>query len=194
MKVEYNKALESHCIEIRDSASATCITVEDAKKLRDGLTKAIEEAETPEPELTEFEREARYAIVKHLTTTVTDGRSTTASTVYIGDDTAKKLGKELLEIARQELAKECHGEVEDDALNKQLQIWFEKGKTQGRDEALKDLPRWKKATKRLNSDDTGETYFTLTKNGEMSPYYNGIVNEGEFYIALSDIEELPKED
>lgn len=57
-----------------------------------------------------------------------------------------------------------------------------------------EFPHWRKATERLDSDVTGECYFKLDKDGKTSPYYEGIIEPGEIYITLSDIESLPKED
>lgn len=79
-----------------------------------------------------------------------------------------------------EALKECNGAVGDDARNKQLEIWFEKGKTQGRDEALKDirkdLPTWHKVS--YNPD-------IAMIDEKRNLYYKG------YKIQLIDLEKLP---
>lgn len=53
---------------------------------------------TPDPELTKFEQEVRDCIVENLTS---HGREM-SSTVFIDDDTAKKMAAELLDLVRKE--------------------------------------------------------------------------------------------
>lgn len=63
----------------------------------------------------------------------------------------------------------------------------------GKEEALKDLPRWKKAKEYMKLG-PNDFVFTLDSDGKCSPYWDTEVEEGQFYITESDIENLPKED
>lgn len=81
---------------------------------------------TPEPELTEFEHEVRVCVTKNLTTHIKDGNGgEISSTVFIGDDTAKKMAAELLDLAKKELCKGCAANLE--------------GYIKGRQDALKEM-------------------------------------------------------
>lgn len=81
---------------------------------------------TPEPELTEFEQEVRVCVTKNLTTHIKDGNGgEMSSTVFIDDDTAKKMAAELLELAKKELCKGCAANLE--------------GYIKGRQDALKEM-------------------------------------------------------
>lgn len=63
---------------------------------------------TPEPELSEFEQEVRVCVTKNLTTHIKDGNGREmSSTVFIDDETAKKMAAELLELAKKEFCKDC---------------------------------------------------------------------------------------
>lgn len=86
---------------------------------------------------------------------------------------------ELLSIARKQLQPEIDAEIEK-AYKTADEVQYRKG----REEALKDLPRWKKVG--LN---TGQTTLVIGYTGEEDKLYrNGYV------ISLSDLEKLPKED
>lgn len=62
---------------------------------------------TSEPELTEFEQEVRECVTKNLTTHIKYGNGMEMSnTVFIDDDTVKKMATELLKLAREELVKQ----------------------------------------------------------------------------------------
>jgi len=62
---------------------------------------------TPEPELTEFEQGVRECVTKNLTTHIKDGNGREmSSTVFINDDTAKKIAAELLSLAREQFIKD----------------------------------------------------------------------------------------
>lgn len=81
---------------------------------------------TPEPELTEFEQEVRVCVTKNLTTHIKDGNGgEMSSTVFIDDDTAKKMAEELLELVKKVLCKGCAARLE--------------GYINGRDDALKEM-------------------------------------------------------
>lgn len=54
MKVRYNKGM-GYPVEISDGKTATCISLDTAKKLQASLLAVIEQAETPEEEMSEME-------------------------------------------------------------------------------------------------------------------------------------------
>lgn len=86
---------------------------------------------------------------------------------------------ELLSLARKQLQPEIDAEIEK-AYKNVDEVQYRKG----REEALKDLPRWKKVG--LN---TGQTTLVIGYIGEEDKLYrNGYV------ISLPDLEKLPKED
>lgn len=74
-----------------------------------------------------------------------------------------------------------------------LRSFYYRGLEDGKAEALKGLPRWKKAKENIEigSDDF---CFTLDNDGKMDPYWGIEVKKGQYYITESDIENLPKED
>ncbi|MBO4924461.1 MAG: hypothetical protein J5382_10125 [Bacteroidales bacterium] len=81
---------------------------------------------TPEPELSEFEQEVRVCVTKNLTTHIKDRNGMEiSSTVFIDDETAKKMAAELLELAKKELCKGCAANL--------------KGYIKGRKDALKEM-------------------------------------------------------
>lgn len=138
---------------------------------------------TPEPELTEYESNVRTCITENLTTHINDGNGTEmSSTVFIDDDTTKKLSSELLSIARKQLQPEIDAMLED-AYKTADEVQYRKG----REEALKDLPRWRKMGRM--------SYYSVAQfviNGrylEMNDTLNDV-----YEIALSDLAKLPKED
>lgn len=62
---------------------------------------------TPEPELTEFESNVRTCITENLTTHIKDRNGTEmSSTVFIDDDTTKKLASELLSLTYEQFIKD----------------------------------------------------------------------------------------
>ena len=136
---------------------------------------------TPEPELSEFEQEVRVCVTKNLTTHIKDGSGCEiSSTVFIDDDTAKKLAAELLEMARKELEKEEPSIIEARS--------YKSGLKQGKAEALKDLPRWRVADKPFY----GGVFIVRKEYGglvELSA--SGVVQEGSEYIVINDLEKLP---
>lgn len=133
---------------------------------------------TPEPELTDYEQSVRVCVVDNLTTHIKDGNgSEMSSTVFIGDETAKKMASELLELARKELIEEQY--TSDPRKTDLYKL--------GKEEALKDLPRWRKIGRGHNY--SSNTEFII--NGrylEMTDHLNDV-----FKVALSELEKLPKE-
>lgn len=92
----------------------------------------------------------------------------------------------LLDLARKELFKEqehCVIIPEDDYYE-QLASQYQKGQ----EDALKDLPKWKKATEHI---DIGRHVAIIEDDRVILSDY---VEEGEYYIALDDLKALPKEE
>lgn len=144
---------------------------------------------TPEPELSEFEQKVRVCVTKNLTTHIKDENGEMSSTVFIDDDTAKKMATELLAIAEREIvnrvAKECYKDdfcIEDT-------VKFNEGYKLGKEVALKDLPRWKKATEKERFN---ERMIVLVGNNNL--LCTNYAEDGEYYIPFSSLEKLPKED
>lgn len=128
---------------------------------------------TPEPELTEFEQEVSD-IVEYC-----KEHGENVASYY-----AKRHAKGLLSIARKQLQPEIDAEIEK-AYKTAYDVQYRKG----REEALKDLPRWRKI------GENGRNYSDSTQfviNGrylEMNDTLNDV-----YEIALSDLAKLPKED
>lgn len=148
--------------------------------------------------LTEFEK----AIYQYICSIVTacDGE-------VFGDKELKPIvkgiAKELLDLARKELEKDIeHSSVEFaksymedvnpsfEKVQESEELWkwkmsclrgINKAYTQGKQEALKDLPKWKK----VDSNPPKVQYNLQGKR---------LYKDGEYYIELSDLETLPKEE
>lgn len=124
---------------------------------------------TPEPELTSWQTFISGCLQKY-------GLLDCGA----ADRIAKECSAELLELARKELEPEVLERLEA-AYKNQDEVVYENGKRDGKAEALKDLPRWKKV-----GLDTGQTTLVVgyTKD-EDKLYRNGYV------ISLPDLEKLP---
>ena len=72
-------------------------------------------------------------------------------------------------------------------------VKFNEGYKLGKEVALKDLPRWKKAKEYIKLG-PNDFCFTLDSNGKTTPYWDTEIEKGQYYITESDIENLPKED
>ena len=131
---------------------------------------------TPEPELSEFEQEVRVCVTKNLTTHIKDGNGREmSSTVFIDDDTAKKLATELLNLARKELCEQIVDHTKEA---------YENGKA----EALKDLPRWRVTDKPIY----GGMYIVRKKyDGLVEHSVSMVVQEGDEYILFNELEKIP---
>lgn len=84
--------------------------------------------------------------------------------------------KQLLDLARKELQPEFDKEM-DKTLAETDKIVYQKGKQ----DALKDMPKWKKV-------DSNPAKFQYNLQGTR------LYKDGEYYIELSDLEALPKEE
>ena len=118
----------------------------------------------PEPELTEFEK-AVYKVANYISPLFSPKEF---------KEQVKVFATELLDLAKRELCES--GEVTD---------WYAKGKA----EALKDLPRWKKATGKERFNERMIVF--ICDNDLLCTNY---AEEGEYYISFSALEKLPKED
>ena len=87
---------------------------------------------------------------------------------------AKRSSKKLLDLARKEIEK-------DDS------DW-EDGYKQGKQDALKDLPKWKKATEHKDL----EKHIAVLEDGKV--LLSNYLEEGDYYIDLEDLKTLPKEE
>ena len=155
---------------------------------------------TPEPELSEFE----MAIAKY--------RPQSDS-----QETIQRIAAELLELATEELKKTFVLLHKDDyqtafdlgkteAIEKYKQSWFNEGKIAGRfegltedekyqqgvhdgkEEALKDLLRWKKTEKDMRVINK----CIVDWNGEIIA--SNFIPKNTYYIPISELEKLPKKD
>ena len=126
-----------------------------------------------EEELTEFEKEFEMMMVSF-------------SNGNLGSDVIKEMPKQklhnyarrLLDLARKELIEELSDDnfAIDFALNK------------GKQDALKDLPKWKKATE---NEDLEKHIAILEEDKVLLSNY---LEEGDYYIELEDLKTLPKEE
>ena len=97
---------------------------------------------------------------------------------------AKEHSKDLLESARKELQKECDREAAfkyHEKLERKYDIGFRNGYDTGKQDALKSLPKWKKV-------DSNPAKFQYNLQGTR------LYKDGEYYIELSDLETLSKEE
>ena len=122
---------------------------------------------TSEPELTEFEKAVKNMMSPY---------------VKMPDEIHKENAAHLLELARKELESEFDGK----AMLHVSKKTYECGKRDGKAEALKDLPRWRKIGRGHNY--SLDTEFLI--NGrylEMTDYLNDV-----YEVALSELEKLPE--
>jgi hypothetical protein len=127
---------------------------------------------------------------------------------------AKRSSKKLLELARKELEKDIeHSAVEFaksymedvnpsfEKVKESEELWkwkmsclrgVNKAYTQGKQDALKDLPKWKKACK--HTDFNEHVIILVDDDNDSRPFLDDVVKEGEFYLELKDIKKLPKEE
>ena len=124
---------------------------------------------TPEPGLTEFEN----AIVKIVK--LCDGTCSSESDIK---ECIKSHSEELLELAMKSLAKQGYVTMSIGTFDENLNS----SKEEGRKEALKDLPRWRKCDKNIIYN----TKFSLVENG----VGRFLMVEG-YKIGIDSLEKLP---
>ena len=127
---------------------------------------------TPEPELTSWQTFISGCLQKY-------GLLDCGA----ADRIAKECSAELLELARKELVKEGTSK------NEMGTMLYDAGFEDGKEKALKDLPRWKKAN---GKERFNERLIVLAGNNDL--LCTNYAEEGEYYISFSDLEKLPKED
>ena len=137
---------------------------------------------TPEQELSEFEK-----AVKNLIWKVGMGE------VIYKDDIVKKTAAELLALAKKEIAKMHEHDVyiPEDTYYEQLKKQWEDGCDNGKAEALKNLPRWKKYKKGTMIDPLAIVRFS---NGYIG--HARVADEDCYVLEVVDLLKLPgfKED
>ena len=125
---------------------------------------------TPEPELSEFEKKLSDVFGYAISMSVSDPKKPT-------DEFVREYAPELLALARKQLQPEIDAEIEK-AYKTADEVQYRKG----REEALKDLPRWNKCPLYFEH---GEIWKTDKDEDVLS--YQG------YRILLSDLAKLPKE-
>lgn len=150
------------------------MTVADAVRLKEELTKAIDDAEKDKrEELTEFE--------SGLFSAFSDGWQQ-----YLGGEEvnvvewAKEHSPELLSLAKKQLLQT--GELLTQEHHEKLMEIL-------REECKKGLPRWKKAS---GKERFSERMIVLAGDNDL--WCTNYAEEGEYYLPFSDLEKLPKED
>lgn len=149
---------------------------------------------TPEEELTEFESTLKY-IVNNLTNNITY-RNVMKERFNRGDEDEqiKEYASELLAIALKEIQPKIDAEIEK-AYKNHDDVVFREGFEKGKEEALKDMPRWKTCGNGVCGNGDG-ILIALVKQYGGYKLASCLDITGEKYIMLSDLEKLPgfKED
>lgn len=129
-----------------------------------------------EQELTEFESTlAKYMYVGCDIEGMLDGDD------GIVTETIKNAGKHLLDIARKEL------DIETKIINS-----YNRGLKQGKEIALKDLPKWKKFSCGIAGNCDRDVF--LIRNDDGTYYTSQVLSSDCVYIELNELEKLPKEE
>ena len=155
---------------------------------------------TPEEELTEFEKKL-WEVLKSEGSPIGPVEKFTNADKEVFHSYAS----ELLSLAREQFIKDgyviekkaFHDAVEkadpevikEVSKNVDMQIALRTEYEKGRADALKDLPRWKKAT---GKERFNERMIVLVGDNDL--YCTNYAEEGEYYISFPELEKLPKED
>ena len=209
MKVHYNKGM-GYPVEITNGETAVCISIDAAKELQASLLAVIEQAETPEEELTNFEEGLKVFLLDFVYTTVKED-----APEYI-----KKNSGVLLSLAREQFIKdgyviekkafhdavkkvspEVMKEVSENVIvssfiaalgNRYPEVSFAKlariakaAYDFGKAEALKNLPRWEKL---INPT---VIPVSLIKTWRGAYRIDNHIEPGNSFIPLSMLETLP---
>lgn len=119
-----------------------------------------------EKELTEFEKEVDAIIDENIRRNIG----------------VKYKAKNLLDLARKEIEKECR------IVDKDNSDW-EEGYEQGKQDALKDLPKWE------HNIMFPKGFSDIAAQGFIDCVYSdGYLRHGKYQIKMSDLEKLPKEE
>lgn len=127
-----------------------------------------------EEESTEFEKALLAAF------NCVAGKAVTTIGAASFQEDVDEWSKPLLDLARKELEKEDW--------RKPLRV-YKNGYKQGKQDALKHLPKWKKATEHKKF-----VLHVCVIDEDMCPFLDTEVEEGEYYIELDDLKTLPKEE
>jgi hypothetical protein len=135
-----------------------------------------------EEELTEFEK-AIKKLIESCCNEVEEANITNAG--------AKEISSHLLDLARKELEANYYTKVLDDRVvfksdlhDRDMQGAYELGKQ----DALKDLPKWRKAEK----DEELDCHVAIQQDGRV--VLSDFVQKDEYYITLNVLKALPKEE
>lgn len=185
--LDYNlKGDKRICIAVNDKTQESITTVdEEGHCLRDGLGWH----ESPfdlffadeEEELTEFEKEYKNLYTEGYA----DGQ---AGSKPLSDKVLKECAIDLLDLARKELQPEFDKEL-DKAYKSRDEVVYLQGYDRGKQDALKDLPKWKKAHEHKEFP-----LHVCVMDENMYPILDTEVNEDEYYIELEDLKTLSKEE
>ena len=155
-------------------------------------------------ELTEFEKELQTIISEASHWTSDDGSISTYC--QFGDKEIKKISGQTLDLARKEIEKDAvefaKSYMEDvnpsfEKVQESEELWkwkmsclrgINKAYTQGKQDALKSLPKWKKATEHKDL----EKHIAILEEGKV--LLSNYLEEGDYYIDLDDLKTLPKEE
>jgi len=126
-------------------------------------------------ELTEFEKMLQYVLECY------SGHEFASESEI---ETLKLNAQSLLNLARKQLQPEFEAEL-DKAYKTADNVQYQKGKQ----DVLKDLPKWKRAT-----ENKGCCKHVLLLGNEERVVFATEIYEGELYIAMDDLKTLPKEE
>ena len=141
---------------------------------------------TPEPELSEFEKACMRLY--------NEGSDDGLSGDKLSNESLKESASELLELARKELEGDLKEKVIHDYW-KQASDQCAQAREEGRKEALKDLPRWRKWGNGAAGNSDGHPIALVSGAGGIR-FVSVLGITGEKYIMLDDLKKLPgfKED
>ena len=138
-------------------------------------------------ELTEFEKELQTIISEASHWTSDDGSISTYC--QFGDKEIKKISVQILDLARKELQPEFDKEM-DKMLAETDKVVYQKG----REDALKDLPKWKKMPSGTQGNGNfNPIYLVRVSNGHYFTTPCLSWDEDSMYLELDELENLPKE-
>lgn len=148
---------------------------------------------TPEPELSEFRMKVNeFAETYELAATDSESweyKTCNGNLQLIVD----KYAAELLALARKEMEEELKEKVLHDYW-KQASDQCIQARKEGKAEALKDLPRWRKWGNGACGNGQGIPIAIIKRWLHGYQLVDALGVSGEQYIMLSDLEKLPKED
>lgn len=136
-------------------------------------------AEWSEEELTEFEKELEMMMVSF-----SNGNLGSGVRKEMPEQRLHDCAHRLLDLAREELQQEFDKEMDKRLAETSRLIYLK-----GHEDTLKELPKWKKANEHKEF-----AVHVCVMDEDMYPFLDTEVHEGEYYIELSDLKTLPKEE